>query len=146
MSRSTISRRAPGAAGRTIQASRQLVQQDSVFALFNTLGTSNNLAIRDFLNQSGVPQLFVASGFLIIQHPEKISHGESGTVDNSFECLLTVSHFWPWRIQQMVAEAMNSRFNFTDFAAVVGIIPEFAARTGQEVKSIVLRSFDRDRS
>jgi branched-chain amino acid transport system substrate-binding protein len=47
---------------RTIQAARQLVQQDRVFALFNTLGTSNNLAIRDFLNQSGVPQLFVASG------------------------------------------------------------------------------------
>jgi branched-chain amino acid transport system substrate-binding protein len=48
--------------GRTIQAVRQLVQQDRVFAIFNTLGTSNNLAIRDFLNQSGVPQLFVASG------------------------------------------------------------------------------------
>jgi branched-chain amino acid transport system substrate-binding protein len=47
---------------RTIQAARQLVQQDRVFALFNTLGTSNNLAIRDFLNQSSVPQLFVASG------------------------------------------------------------------------------------
>ena len=47
---------------RTIQAVRQLVQQDRVFALFNTLGTSNNLAIRDFLNQSSVPQLFVASG------------------------------------------------------------------------------------
>ena len=30
--------------------------------MFNTLGTSNNLAIRDFLNQSSVPQLFVASG------------------------------------------------------------------------------------
>jgi branched-chain amino acid transport system substrate-binding protein len=48
--------------GRTIQAVRQLVQQDRVFAIFNTLGTSTNLAIRDFLNQSSVPQLFVASG------------------------------------------------------------------------------------
>jgi branched-chain amino acid transport system substrate-binding protein len=47
---------------RTIQAARELVQQDKVFALFNTLGTSTNLAIRDFLNQSKVPQLFVASG------------------------------------------------------------------------------------
>ena len=46
----------------TIQDTRQLVQQDRVFADFNSLGTSNNLAIRDFLNQSGVPQLFVASG------------------------------------------------------------------------------------
>jgi branched-chain amino acid transport system substrate-binding protein len=47
---------------RTIQATRELVQQDRVFAIFNTLGTSTNLAIRDFLNQSKVPQLFVASG------------------------------------------------------------------------------------
>jgi branched-chain amino acid transport system substrate-binding protein len=47
---------------RTIQAVRQLVQQDRVFAVFNTLGTSTNLAVRDFLNQSSVPQLFVASG------------------------------------------------------------------------------------
>src|SRR5262249_48634990 len=47
---------------RTAQAARQLVQQDNVFAVFNTLGTNNNLAIRDFLNQSQVPQLFVASG------------------------------------------------------------------------------------
>ncbi|MDQ5822152.1 MAG: ABC transporter substrate-binding protein [Actinomycetota bacterium] len=47
---------------RTVQATRQLVQQDKVFAIFNALGTSNNLAIRSFLNQSKVPQLFSASG------------------------------------------------------------------------------------
>jgi branched-chain amino acid transport system substrate-binding protein len=47
---------------RTFLAMRQLVQQDGVFALFNTLGTNNNVAIRSFLNQQGVPQLFVASG------------------------------------------------------------------------------------
>ncbi len=47
---------------KTVQAVRQLVQQDQVFALFQTLGTNNNLAVRDFLNQSGVPHLFVASG------------------------------------------------------------------------------------
>jgi branched-chain amino acid transport system substrate-binding protein len=47
---------------RTFLAVRQLVQQDDVFAIFSSLGTSNNLAIRGFLNQAGVPQLFVASG------------------------------------------------------------------------------------
>jgi branched-chain amino acid transport system substrate-binding protein len=40
----------------------RLVQQDQVFAMFSPLGTNNNLAIRKFLNQAGVPQLFVASG------------------------------------------------------------------------------------
>ena len=47
---------------KTVQVVRELVQQDQVFAIFNTLGTNNNLAVRDFLNQSGVPHVFVASG------------------------------------------------------------------------------------
>jgi branched-chain amino acid transport system substrate-binding protein len=46
----------------TVQATRQLVEQDKVFAIFNALGTEHNLAIRDYLNQLKVPQLFVASG------------------------------------------------------------------------------------
>ncbi len=46
----------------TVQAIRRLVEQDNVFAVFNTLGTEANLAIRDYLNQVKVPQLFVASG------------------------------------------------------------------------------------
>ena len=46
----------------TIQAVRRLVEQDKVFAVFNTLGTESNLAVRDYLNQLGVPQLFAASG------------------------------------------------------------------------------------
>jgi branched-chain amino acid transport system substrate-binding protein len=46
----------------TVQAVRRLVEQDRVFAVFNTLGTEANLAVRDYLNQVSVPQLFVASG------------------------------------------------------------------------------------
>jgi branched-chain amino acid transport system substrate-binding protein len=46
----------------TVQAVRRLVEQDQVFAIFNSLGTESNLAIRDYLNQGGVPQLFAASG------------------------------------------------------------------------------------
>src|ERR687891_933563 len=46
----------------TIQATRQLVESDKVFAIFNSLGTEHNQAIRDYLNQVKVPQLFVASG------------------------------------------------------------------------------------
>jgi branched-chain amino acid transport system substrate-binding protein len=48
--------------GQSIQVTRQLVEQDEVFAVFNSLGTEHNLAVRDYLNQSKVPQLFVASG------------------------------------------------------------------------------------
>jgi len=46
----------------TVQAVRRLVEQDKVFAVFNTLGTEANLAIRSYLNQAKVPHLFAASG------------------------------------------------------------------------------------
>ena len=47
---------------RTVQSTRQLVEQDKVFAIFNSLGTEHNMATRDYLNAARVPQLFVASG------------------------------------------------------------------------------------
>jgi branched-chain amino acid transport system substrate-binding protein len=46
----------------TVQATRQLVQQERVFAIFNSLGTEQNLAVRSFLNAAKVPQLFAGSG------------------------------------------------------------------------------------
>jgi branched-chain amino acid transport system substrate-binding protein len=47
---------------KTVQATRQLVQQDGVFAIFNSIGTEHVLAVRPYLNAIGVPQLFVGSG------------------------------------------------------------------------------------
>ena len=46
----------------TIEKTRELVEQDHVFAIFNSLGTETNLATRPYLNAIKVPQLFVASG------------------------------------------------------------------------------------
>jgi branched-chain amino acid transport system substrate-binding protein len=45
-----------------VAATRRLVEQDGVFAMFNAFGTEQNLAVRDYLNQKKVPQLFAASG------------------------------------------------------------------------------------
>ena len=47
---------------KTVQLTRQLVEQDKVFAIFNAIGTEHNLAIRDYLSANKVPQLFAASG------------------------------------------------------------------------------------
>ena len=46
----------------TVQLTRRLVEQDRVFAIFNAVGTANNLAIRDYLNAQQVPQLFAGDG------------------------------------------------------------------------------------
>jgi branched-chain amino acid transport system substrate-binding protein len=43
---------------KTLEQARQLVEQEEVLALFQTLGTPPNSAIREYLNEHKVPQLF----------------------------------------------------------------------------------------
>jgi branched-chain amino acid transport system substrate-binding protein len=47
---------------RAVANVRKLITEDKVFALFNVLGTPDNLAIWDYVNQQKVPHLFVATG------------------------------------------------------------------------------------
>jgi branched-chain amino acid transport system substrate-binding protein len=53
----------------TVQATRRLVEQDRVFAVFNSVGTANNLAIREYLNGMKVPQLYAGDGSQQIDKP-----------------------------------------------------------------------------
>jgi branched-chain amino acid transport system substrate-binding protein len=46
----------------TIDLTRRLVEQDRVFAVFNTVGMKHNLAVRPLLNGAGIPHLFIGSG------------------------------------------------------------------------------------
>ncbi len=47
---------------KAVEQTRRLVEQEHVAAIFGTLGTPINMAIRRYLNQNKVPQLFVAAG------------------------------------------------------------------------------------
>ena len=47
---------------KTVEQVRRLVEQEQVGFLFNTLGTPPNAAIRQYLNDNKIPQLFVATG------------------------------------------------------------------------------------
>jgi branched-chain amino acid transport system substrate-binding protein len=47
---------------KTVEIVRKMVEEDQVLLMFNTLGTPPNLAIRAYLNDNKVPQLFVATG------------------------------------------------------------------------------------
>ncbi len=46
----------------TVRKTRELVEDEKVFAIFNSVGTEHALAVRPYLNQLGIPQLFVGSG------------------------------------------------------------------------------------
>src|SRR5439155_2703204 len=47
---------------RTLEETRRLVEQDKVFAIFNTIGTEHTVAIRGYLNAIKVPELFAGTG------------------------------------------------------------------------------------
>jgi branched-chain amino acid transport system substrate-binding protein len=47
---------------KTALLTSKLVEEDKVFAIFNSIGTEHALAVRTYLNERKVPQLFVGSG------------------------------------------------------------------------------------
>jgi branched-chain amino acid transport system substrate-binding protein len=47
---------------KTLDQTRELVEQDKVFAIFNTVGTEHSLAIRGYLNALKIPELFAGTG------------------------------------------------------------------------------------
>ena len=47
---------------RTVDLTRKLVEQDNIFALINGLGTPTHLQVVDYLQERGVPDLWVNSG------------------------------------------------------------------------------------
>jgi branched-chain amino acid transport system substrate-binding protein len=47
---------------KSVEQARKLVEDDQVLLTFQTLGTAPNTAIRPYMNERKVPQLFVASG------------------------------------------------------------------------------------
>jgi branched-chain amino acid transport system substrate-binding protein len=55
---------------KTVEQVRRLVEQEHVAFLANTLGTAPNAAIRQYLNDNKVPQLFVLSGAPMFADPE----------------------------------------------------------------------------
>jgi len=55
----------------TSQVTNQLVLQDEIFGMLGGLGTPTHSAVLDFLNEEEVPDLFVSSGALAWNQPEK---------------------------------------------------------------------------
>jgi branched-chain amino acid transport system substrate-binding protein len=63
----------------TVPLTRQLVEQNHVFAIYGSLGTPPNLATRSYLNQRHVPQVLIATGdsywgYQYKQFPETVGY------------------------------------------------------------------------
>jgi branched-chain amino acid transport system substrate-binding protein len=54
---------------KALPLARKLVEEDKVLLIFSSIGTEGNLAIRDYLNQNKVPQLFVQTSSAAFNDP-----------------------------------------------------------------------------
>ena len=55
---------------KAVEQTRKLVEQEQVAFIFNSLGTPSNYAIRPYLTENKVPQLFVATGAAMWNDPK----------------------------------------------------------------------------
>jgi branched-chain amino acid transport system substrate-binding protein len=55
---------------KAVEQIRRLVEQEQVAFIFNSLGTPSNFAIRPYLTENKVPQLYVASGAAMWSDPQ----------------------------------------------------------------------------
>jgi branched-chain amino acid transport system substrate-binding protein len=54
---------------KTVEQTRRLVEQQQVAFIFGSVGTAQNAAIRSYLNDNKIPQVFIASGFSMFADP-----------------------------------------------------------------------------
>ncbi len=55
---------------KTVEQTRRLVEQEQVAFIFGSLGTPTNAAIRSYLNDNKVPQLFITTGASMFADPQ----------------------------------------------------------------------------
>ncbi len=54
---------------KSVDLARKLVEDEKVLLIFSSIGTEGNLAIRDYLNEKKIPQLFVQSSSAVFNDP-----------------------------------------------------------------------------
>ena len=55
---------------KTVEQTRRLVEQEQVAFIFGSLGTISNAAVRSYLNDNKVPQLFITTGSAMFGDPQ----------------------------------------------------------------------------
>src|ERR1700745_3154792 len=55
---------------KTVEQIRRLIESDEVLFLVNPVGTATNMAVYKYINQKGVPHLFIGTGATVFNDPE----------------------------------------------------------------------------
>ncbi|HEX2885261.1 ABC transporter substrate-binding protein [Vineibacter terrae] len=77
---------------KTVEVVRQLVEQEKVLCLFNTLGTPTNTAIHKYVNLKKIPHLFVATGASKWGNPKEFPWSMGFQPDYHTEAVIYAKH------------------------------------------------------
>jgi len=77
---------------KAVEMTRRLVERDEVLLVFGTLGTPSNSAIRRYLNDRRVPQLFAATGAAKWNDPQHFPWTMGGQPDYRTEARIYAQH------------------------------------------------------
>jgi len=70
---------------KTVELTRELVEQDQVLAMFGSEGTPTQIAVQPYLNSKKVPQLFVLTGSNTLINPKKYPYTVASGSSYGFE-------------------------------------------------------------
>ena len=77
---------------KTVEQTRRLVEQERVAFIFGSLGTPTNLAIRSYLNDNKVPQLFISTGSSLFADPKHFPWTMGGGLSYQTEAHIFAKH------------------------------------------------------
>jgi branched-chain amino acid transport system substrate-binding protein len=77
---------------KTVEQTRRLVEQEQVAFIFGSLGTPTNVAIRSYLNDNKVPQLFISTGAAMFGDPQHYPWTMGGGLNYQTEAHIFAKH------------------------------------------------------
>src|SRR5271157_387420 len=120
---------------KTVEQVRRLVEDEKVAFLFQTLGTPSNLAIRQYLNDNKVPQLFVSTGATTFSDPKNFPWTIGYNPNYQTEARILAKHILATRPDARIAVLYQNDGFGKDYLIGLkdGLGPDHAAMVIKEV-------------
>lgn len=126
-------------APKTVEATRRLVEQDEVLALFGSLGTAPQTAVHKYLNSKGVPQLLLNTGASKWNDPKNFKWTMAGLPLYPTEARILAKHVLNEKPNAKVAILYQNDDFGRDF---LGPFKEVLAQAGGNAKVVAEATYD----
>lgn len=124
---------------KAVEATRRLVEQDEVLALYGSLGTAPQTAVHKYLNSKGVPQLLLNTGASKWNDPKNFKWTMAGLPLYPTEARILAKHVLSVKPEAKVAILYQNDDFGRDF---LGPFKEVLAAAGGKAKVIMEATYD----